>query len=123
MKVMGPTGIVRDTVMVFGGANLVLLFATLALVLMLMVIYRAPLLALALRLVAEGRHRPMTGLALDVDPAVRAHTGSAHAALVAPLEATLADLGVPEPELTAVCCKASSTPRSGNSNTAHRRRP
>ena len=47
IRVTGPAGIISDTVTVFGSANLVLLFATLILVLGLMLlIYRSPLLAL-----------------------------------------------------------------------------
>ena len=47
IRVTGPAGIARDTVKAFGSANLVLLFGTVALVLVLLLaIYRAPVLAL-----------------------------------------------------------------------------
>jgi putative drug exporter of the RND superfamily len=47
IRVTGPAGIIRDTVKAFSSANLVLLFGTLTLVLvLLLLIYRAPLLAL-----------------------------------------------------------------------------
>ena len=54
VKVTGPAGIVRDTIAVFAGANLVLLFGTLVLVLLLLLlIYRSPLLAV-IPLVSAG---------------------------------------------------------------------
>lgn len=54
IRVTGPAGIVRDTVKVFGHADVVLLLLTLALVLiLLLVIYRSPVLAL-LPLAAVG---------------------------------------------------------------------
>jgi RND superfamily putative drug exporter len=54
VAVSGPAGIVADTVAVFGRANLVLLFGALALVLVILLfVYRAPLLA-AIPLVAAG---------------------------------------------------------------------
>ena len=53
-----------------------------------------------LRLVAEGRHRPMFGVA-DPDPATRESLGRAHAQLLAPLQSALTELEVPEPRLTA----------------------
>lgn len=47
VRVTGPAGIIRDTLKVFGSANLVLLLGTVALVLaLLLAIYRSPLLAL-----------------------------------------------------------------------------
>lgn len=47
IRVTGPAGIIRDTVKAFSSANLTLLFGTLTLVLLLLLlIYRAPLLAL-----------------------------------------------------------------------------
>ena len=54
VAISGPAGIVADTVSVFGSANLTLLLGALALVLLiLLVVYRSPLLAL-LPLVAAG---------------------------------------------------------------------
>jgi RND superfamily putative drug exporter len=47
IRLTGPAGIARDTVKAFGSANLVLLFGTVSLVLLLLLaIYRAPALAL-----------------------------------------------------------------------------
>jgi RND superfamily putative drug exporter len=61
VAVSGPAGIIADTVAVFGSANLVLLFGALALVLViLLVVYRAPLLA-AIPLVAAGISVTLTG--------------------------------------------------------------
>lgn len=54
IRVTGPSGIIRDTLKAFGSANFVLLFGTLGLVLvLLLLIYRSPLLAL-IPLVSAG---------------------------------------------------------------------
>lgn len=70
VRVTGPAGIIRDTVKVFGGANVVLLLGTVALVvLLLLAIYRSPLLAL-IPLVAAG-------LAIEVTNSVGASLAKA----------------------------------------------
>ncbi|MCE7791329.1 MMPL family transporter [Salipaludibacillus sp. CUR1] len=54
MYVTGPAGIASDTISIFAGANLTLLFSTIGLVLLLLIIiYRSPLLAV-IPLVAAG---------------------------------------------------------------------
>src|SRR5699024_10769714 len=53
MKITGPAGISADTVTLFENADLVLLFSTIGLILvLLMVIYRSPLLAIIPLIVA-----------------------------------------------------------------------
>lgn len=53
LKVTGPAGIASDTIAIFSNADLVLLFATIGLILILMiVIYRSPLLAIIPLLIA-----------------------------------------------------------------------